>query len=168
MDIRLFAGVHTRSGFVSLFSEFKEVFNLKKLFILKGCPGCGKNTFMKNFRKSFPDEKAILICCCADPDSLDGVIFPHLGVAMVDGTSPHVIQPLDDNDVVINLSPNVMENEYNKLTKRREKCYKKVYFNMQKAYNLHMKSEKLYNDRIDFLNHKKLLKEACLITKNID
>ena len=31
--------------------------------------------------------------CSADPDSLDGVHIPALKLALIDGTSPHVIDP---------------------------------------------------------------------------
>ena len=34
-----------------------------------------------------------LIHCSGDPESLDGVYFPELHVAYVDGTAPHVIEP---------------------------------------------------------------------------
>ena len=31
--------------------------------------------------------------CSGDPDSLDGVVLPELRCAVVDGTSPHVVEP---------------------------------------------------------------------------
>lgn len=31
--------------------------------------------------------------CSADPDSLDGIVLVELGVAFIDGTSPHVVDP---------------------------------------------------------------------------
>ena len=33
--------------------------------------------------------KAWEILCSSDPDSLDGLILPEAGLAMVDGTAPH-------------------------------------------------------------------------------
>ena len=32
------------------------------------------------------------ILCSGDPDSLDGLVLPQLGVAIVDGTAPHVVE----------------------------------------------------------------------------
>lgn len=31
--------------------------------------------------------------CSGDPDSLDAILLPRLGVAIVDGTAPHVVEP---------------------------------------------------------------------------
>ena len=36
---------------------------------------------------------AELMHCSSDNDSLDGVVFPEIGVAMIDGTAPHVFDP---------------------------------------------------------------------------
>ena len=33
--------------------------------------------------------ESVYIHCSGDPDSLDGVIFPAIGTAIVDGTAPH-------------------------------------------------------------------------------
>lgn len=33
------------------------------------------------------------ILCSGDPDSLDALLLPQLGVALVDGTAPHVVEP---------------------------------------------------------------------------
>lgn len=86
-----FAGANTRNGFVSLFDEaFSDV---KKLYILKGSSGCGKSTLMKRIagraqKLGIPTD---IIYCSADPESLDGVVIPLLGIAVADGTSPHVM-----------------------------------------------------------------------------
>ena len=39
-------------------------------------------------------ETVEYILCSADPDSLDGVVLPRLGAALVDGTAPHGTAPL--------------------------------------------------------------------------
>ena len=36
---------------------------------------------------------AELILCSGDPDSLDALLLPELGVALVDATAPHVVEP---------------------------------------------------------------------------
>lgn len=93
-QIRYFLGGNTPSGFYSLYSELSDPCKVQRLYILKGGAGCGKSTLMK--RVAHHGEEAGLaaeyILCSGDPDSLDGVIFPALGIAVVDGTSPHVVE----------------------------------------------------------------------------
>ena len=38
-------------------------------------------------------ERIVYINCSGDPDSLDGAIFLDRNAAIVDGTSPHVLEP---------------------------------------------------------------------------
>ncbi|MGE4485772.1 MAG: hypothetical protein AB7C97_11745 [Oscillospiraceae bacterium] len=84
-----FLGANTPDGFLSLYDDLTSPDDF--LYILKGGPGCGKSSFMRKLssdlqKKGFAAE---FILCAGDPDSLDGVRFPELGVAFVDGTSPH-------------------------------------------------------------------------------
>ncbi len=86
-----FAGANTRNGFKSLFDEcFK---NIGRIFILKGSSGCGKSTFMRRIagKAGQLGYTTDLIRCSADSDSLDGVIVHELGIAVADGTAPHVM-----------------------------------------------------------------------------
>ena len=64
-------------------------------FILWGPPGCGKSTFMRRAAAALEERglEPVYIHCSGDPDSLDGVIFPAIGTAIVDGTAPHVLEP---------------------------------------------------------------------------
>jgi len=64
-----------------------------KVYVLKGGPGTGKSSFLKRVAKSISEEgiETHYIHCSSDPHSLDGVYFPKLKCAFVDGTSPHVI-----------------------------------------------------------------------------
>ncbi len=32
-------------------------------------------------------------CCSSDNGSLDGVCIPQIGVALIDGTAPHIVDP---------------------------------------------------------------------------
>ena len=89
--MEFFAAANTRYGFKSLFEEIFA--KTERLYILKGSSGCGKSTLM---RKIAADAKARgidydIIRCSADPESLDGVIFPALKTAIADGTAPHVL-----------------------------------------------------------------------------
>ena len=93
--IRYFLGANTPSGFYSLYDQLLPVEQARQICILKGGPGCGKSTLMRKVareltRAGYTGE---YILCSGDPDSLDGVVFRDLGVALVDGTAPHVIEP---------------------------------------------------------------------------
>lgn len=90
-----FLGTNTGKGFYSFYGQLgKEVGT--HFFIIKGGPGTGKSTFMKKIgqemlARGFPVEFAH---CSSDSNSLDGLLLPSLGIALVDGTSPHVVDPI--------------------------------------------------------------------------
>ena len=61
-----------------------------------GANGCGKSTFMRRTTAAMEERglESVYIHCSGDPDSLDGVIFPAIGTAIVDGTAPHGMDTL--------------------------------------------------------------------------
>ena len=91
MNISYFLGSNSYKGFWSLYDEFVNLPEIRRLYIIKGGPGCGKSTFMKTIadavKEAGYDVERIL--CSADPDSLDGIYIPALHIAYVDGTAPH-------------------------------------------------------------------------------
>ncbi len=94
-DFMSFMGANTPQGFVSFFDELYNPYEKIRAYIIKGGPGTGKSTIMKMVaeegrRLGFTAER---IYCSSDPDSLDAIIFPELGVCMADGTSPHTVEP---------------------------------------------------------------------------
>lgn len=91
MNTNYFLGANTASGFVSRFDQLHTDRRIKKLIILKGGPGCGKSTFMKKLRKTAADLGADTESCpcSSDPSSLDALLIPAAGLAVVDGTAPH-------------------------------------------------------------------------------
>ncbi len=89
-----FPGGNTSLGFFSYYDQIIAP-DATRIFIVKGGPGVGKSSFMKESavvlnNQGFDIE---LHHCSSDPESLDGVVFPQIGVAMIDGTSPHVVDP---------------------------------------------------------------------------
>ena len=90
-----FAGANSGDGFQNLFSEIVDLENTYDFIVLKGGPGVGKNTFMRELGRTMEQAGMAVeyLWCSGDPDSLDGVVIPELRCAMVDGTSPHVIEP---------------------------------------------------------------------------
>ena len=87
------ASANGYKGFINLFSEIYDPNKFDRIFIIKGGPGTGKNTFMKKICSCIENKKANIeyYYCSSDVTSLDGVIF-HLNgkrIAMLDGTAPH-------------------------------------------------------------------------------
>ncbi len=90
-----FLGANSGSGFCSLFPQFCRPADHRDLLVLKGGPGCGKSTVMARLGRAMEElgEEVEYLHCSGDPDSLDGIRIPRLGVAAVDGTAPHVVEP---------------------------------------------------------------------------
>lgn len=90
-----FLGANSGDGFQNLFHQLTEDSTLRDLMILKGGPGVGKSTFMKQIGRSMEEMGTAVeyLWCSGDPDSLDGVYLPELRCAVADGTAPHVLEP---------------------------------------------------------------------------
>jgi hypothetical protein len=95
MGTAFFLGANTSRGFVSHYGTWLDYDKLKRLYIIKGTPGNGKSGFMRRVVKKLGEAAAghEYIFCSADPSSLDGVYLPKPGVAFVDGTTPHAVEP---------------------------------------------------------------------------
>ena len=94
--IQYFLGANAPGGFCSLYPELLPPDAARAIYILKGGPGCGKSTLMKRVADRLEEAglEAEYILCSGDPDSLDAVVFPRAGAAIVDGTAPHAAAPL--------------------------------------------------------------------------
>ena len=95
-DIRYFLGANSPDGFYSLYDQMIDPVQARRIYILKGGPGCGKSTLMRRVaaRAEELGQETEYIHCSGDPDSLDAVVLPGLGVAVADGTAPHGTAPL--------------------------------------------------------------------------
>lgn len=93
--VTFFLGANTPNGFVGFMPTCYDPRDGWRVYIIKSGPGTGKSTFMRRIleRVTAAGEEAEAIFCSSDPHSLDGVRFPRLKVAVVDGTSPHVLEP---------------------------------------------------------------------------
>lgn len=91
---KMFPGGNTSQGFYSLFHHMVPP-DAQRIFVIKGGPGVGKSTLMKGVeaemvQRGFEVEEHH---CSSDPDSLDGLVIPSIGVVLLDGTAPHVVDP---------------------------------------------------------------------------
>ena len=94
-NIQYFLGGNTPTGFYSLYHQLSDPTRIRALYIIKSGPGSGKSSLMRRVerhaRAAGLETQQVL--CSGDPDSLDALILPQLGAALVDGTAPHVVEP---------------------------------------------------------------------------
>lgn len=93
---KFFLAANSSEGFVSYFSESYDYFDGWRVYIIKGGPGTGKSSFMRKVAldASIYGIKSIFCPCSSDPDSLDAVIFEEIKTIILDGTAPHIVEPV--------------------------------------------------------------------------
>lgn len=96
MYTSFFLGANSSHGFHSFYNELIDLKKANAVYILKGGPGSGKSSLMKRVAAAAEEAgyEVERIFCSSDPESLDAVIIPELGKALVDGTAPHVVEPV--------------------------------------------------------------------------
>ncbi len=103
----IFPGGNTPFGFHSYYNHILSQRKAQKLFCIKGGPGVGKSTLMKELAELYisKGENVDRFWCSSDPSSLDGVLLKDRNVAIVDGTAPHIIDPVNPGavDEIVNL-----------------------------------------------------------------
>lgn len=132
-----FAGSLSSQGFFSFFPQILGE-EANRIYLLKGGPGTGKSTLMKKIgeemlTRGFKIEKFF---CSSDRESLDAVNFPQLGVALIDATAPHTLDPKYPGSVdeIINLGEfwrsQPLKEEKERiipLIKANSACYARIY-----------------------------------------
>ncbi len=90
-----FASANTSQGFKSYFNIVFNPFQLEKIYILKGGPGTGKSSLIRRIANQGKENGMQVdeFLCSSDPTSLDGAVIGDIGIAIIDGTSPHTVDP---------------------------------------------------------------------------
>lgn len=113
-----FPGGNTNQGFYSRFAYILPRNQVRRKIILKGGPGVGKSTLMRRTAEYLQEihREVEFFHCSSDPDSLDGIAAPGLGFAMIDGTAPHVMDPVlpGAEDGILNLGECLREEQLEK------------------------------------------------------
>lgn len=131
---KYFAAANTEAGFFSLYDEVFSPERFRRIYILKGGPGTGKSTLMRdigwNAEKLGYDVE--YIACSSDTHSLDGILIPSLSVAVLDGTAPHMTDPVYPgvSERLINLEEAF---DYKSLEKKRKDIMTLIH-NKKEAY----------------------------------
>ena len=156
----MYPGGNTPEGFFSYYDHIIPVSEAKRIYILKGGPGTGKSTLMKKIgleysKKGYDVE---FMHCSTDSNSLDGVVIPQLKTAMVDGTAPHMRDPVFPGavDEIINLGQfwdeKGFENsrdEIIKLSKKKKECFECAYSYLKAASILRKDIKSIYNKALN-------------------
>lgn len=92
---KVFAAGNTGVGFYSFFQYIAGP-DIEQVYVIKGGPGTGKSTLMRQIAESVMDRGFSVEShhCASDVGSLDGLVVPLLGVAFIDGMRPHLYDPL--------------------------------------------------------------------------
>lgn len=157
--LNYFAGGNTARGFYNLYES--NLKRLDRLFILKGGPGTGKSSLMKEVGKQWLEQGYDIefLHCSSDNQSIDGVIIPALKAGIVDGTSPHVIEPKAPGAVeeYINLGEawdsaklKQHKDQIVQLTEQISDAFNKAYSQFAEALKIHDEWEKFYIENMDF------------------
>ncbi|HLQ70785.1 MAG TPA: hypothetical protein VK142_03240 [Bacillota bacterium] len=124
-------GTNTVEGAVNIALELMDP--IPKRYILKGRAGTGKSVFMKRVAKACEQRNLDLELyhCSFDPSSIDMVLVRN-EFCILDGTSPHEINPERTSDDIIDL--------YEKtVTPGTDENYEEEIRTVTKRYKTHMK-----------------------------
>ncbi|MDD2619293.1 MAG: hypothetical protein PHC92_01280 [Syntrophomonadaceae bacterium] len=133
---------------------------MQRKIVLKGGPGVGKSTFMKKLGEDFITAGIDVEYhwCSSDNDSLDGIVLGKQQFCVVDGTSPHIVDPRFPGavDEIINLGefwdrqaiaqhkPAII-----KLCNDIKNCFARAYLRLQEAGNAYQECKSYYEEARD-------------------
>ena len=171
MKKEYFLGGNTIKGFYSYYDYLADREKVNKIYIIKGGPGTGKSTTMKMIAK-WGEEAGYsvdYIHCSSDPDSLDGVVINEIGIAMVDGTSPHVVDAKHAGAVetIVNMGEFWDEKALRTAKSNIITCNKKISEKFNEAYNYLEAAGSLNKNCICKIDKKKVSQTAENILKDI-
>lgn len=144
----LFPGGNTSKGFYSFYRYILSQEDANRIICIKGGPGTGKSSLMKKIGKHFGEMGYSIEYhhCSSDNNSLDGVVIKELNIALLDGTSPHIVDPINPGavDEILNVgvaldSDFLSKNKKDiiKLNKDIGKSFKRAYRFLGAARSVH-------------------------------
>lgn len=160
-----FPGGNTSKGFYSFYRYILPQEIARRIICIKGGPGTGKSSLMKRVGQYF-NEKGYDIeyhHCSSDNNSLDAIVIKGLNVALLDGTAPHIVDPVNPGavDEILNLGSCWNENGFKTsrntimtINKQVGKTFKRAYRYIGAAKTIHddwssYNSEALNNSKLN-------------------
>lgn len=155
---RYYLGSNTYKGFYGLYEE--AIAPLDRVFLLKGGPGTGKSSLMKKVMKEGLNRGYSVECwhCSGDPNSLDGVLLKELGLAVIDATAPHAVEPKIPvaKEVIINLLDCVRRDKIKdyrthieRLANDKKECFVRAYEHLKCGFGYFTQINRLLTDNVD-------------------
>lgn len=156
----MYPGGNTPLGFFSYYRYVIDSQQANRIFVLKGGPGTGKSTLMKKIglelaRQGYDIE---FMHCSSDNNSLDGVVIPRLSVAVIDGTAPHMVDPVYPGavDEIINLGQywkvegiRESRNDIIRVNNKIKENFRRAYRYLQAASHLMEDTEAIFEKVLD-------------------
>jgi len=166
-----FPGGNTSRGFHSFYRYILGQDEARRIICIKGGPGTGKSSLMKKVGNYFNDKGYNIEYhhCSSDNNSLDGLVIKELNVAILDGTSPHVVDPINPGavDEILNMGDCWNEEGFKKYRHNIIDINKKVGKTFQRAYRFFGASKLIYDDWCTFNNEALNLDKLNLIKENL-
>ena len=141
MKFKSFCAANSGDGFISLFDSLLDE-KKYRIYYIKGGPGCGKSTLMKQIAAKA--EHAELIYCSGDPSSLDGLVLPAQKAIIIDATAPHSYEPVypgvGGNIIDLGVCWKLKKLDKNailRLTDSKKAVYKSCYALLNSAKQIH-------------------------------
>lgn len=155
MDKYFFPGGNTPHGFVNCFDDILPQYAARRVYYVKGGSGVGKSTLMRRVGERYQRQgwDVEYFNCSSDPASLDGVALPALGVALMDATPPHLMEPRLPGlrDFTLDLAEYLDEArltdhkaELEAVMSRRAGCFEQAYAWLRAALPLYENAGRLY------------------------
>ncbi|WP_243158021.1 hypothetical protein [Aminipila terrae] len=93
LERHIYPGNNTTEGFYSYYNYILGQREANRIICIKGGPGVGKSTFMRKIGETYLEkgEDVDFMHCSSDNNSLDGVVLKNRRIALIDATSPHVV-----------------------------------------------------------------------------
>jgi Cdc6-like AAA superfamily ATPase len=154
--VDLFPGGNTSKGFYSFYRYILGQEEARRIICIKGGPGTGKSSLMKKIAAHF-NEKGYDIeyhHCSSDNNSLDGVVIKGLNVAILDGTAPHVVDPVNPGavDEILNMGECWNELGFKEFRKNIIDINKEVGKTFRRAYRFIGAAKAVHDDLSNYNN----------------
>ncbi|MDD4564299.1 MAG: ATPase [Eubacteriales bacterium] len=183
IERHMYPGNNTPEGFFSYYQYILSQEEADRIICIKGGPGVGKSTFMKKIGESMLQKghNVDFMHCSSDNSSLDGIVLRDKKIAMIDGTAPHVVDPINPGavDSIIHLGDywdeeGIRKNR-NAVIRNSERVRSifgraynylaaagKMYDNLFSIYESAIKNEELYKLAAKIIGDELIHREICL------
>lgn len=166
---KFFPGGNTCNGFHSFYSYILGQDEAIRIMVIKGGPGVGKSTFMRQIGLEFLNKgyNVEFHGCSSDNNSLDGVVIDGK-VSMLDGTAPHVVDPINpgavdeiihlgdhwNEELMMNYKPQILA-----VNRRVGRLFDIAYRSLAEAKTIHDEWESYVTESMHFEQVNKLANE---------